>query len=320
MGGDSQGSSYVNIENNLFINGPAGGGDALTGGNSDFHFYGNDNWQDSNRDGIFSPSIFTGDGGGDKRSQAYAYPALEKWPGKELIDRLLPDVGASLPYRDIADCYMVDEVLSFGTKGKLITNENELPIGVPTTWKMYAGTKRTDSDNDGMPDEWENANGTNPNVNDAMTIADNGYANIENYINSITREDRQFFLRAPLLPQLVDSTPSSLDIEWYDFTDNEEGFVIEMLKGSEYVEVGRTQAGVTSFTIADESLKPATAYQVRLCSFLGNEKSAYTDPITVKTRPEQTDIIDAETFDGKGEGEWLIAPENDEVITLDEPT
>ncbi len=320
MGGDSQGSSYVNIENNLFINGPAGGGDALTGGNSDFHFYGNDNWQDSNRDGIFSPSIFTGDGGGDSRSQAYAYPALEKWPGKELIDRLLPDVGASLPYRDIADCYMVDEVLSFGTKGKLITNENELPIGVPTTWKMYAGTKRTDTDGDGMPDDWENANGTNPNVNDAMTIAGNGYANIENYINSITREDRQFFLRAPLLPQLVDSTPSSLDIEWYDFTDNEEGFVIEMLKGSEYVEVGRTQAGVTSFTIADESLKPATAYQVRLCSFQGDEKSAYTDPITVKTRPEQTDIIDAETFDGKGEGEWLIAPENDETITLDEPT
>ena len=320
MGGDSQGSSYVNIENNLFINGPAGGGDALTGGNSDFHFHGNDNWQDSNRDGIFSPSIFTGDGGGDKRSQAYAYPALEKWPGKELVDRLLPDVGASLPYRDIADCYMVDEVLSFGTKGKLITNENELPIGVPTTWKMYAGTKRTDTDGDGMPDEWENANGTNPNLNDAMKIAANGYANIENYINSITREDRQFFLRAPLLPQLVDSTPSSLDIEWYDFTDNEEGFVIEMLKGSEYVEVGRTQAGVTSFTIADESLKPATAYQVRLCSFLGNEKSAYTDPITVKTRPEQTDIIDAETFDGKGEGEWLIAPETDQTITLEEAT
>ena len=320
MGGDSQGTSYVNIENNLFINGPAGGGEALTGGNSDFHFYGNDNWQDSNRDGVFAPYIFTGDGGGDKRSQAYAYPALEKWPGNELIDRLLPDVGASLPYRDIADCYMVDEVLSFGTKGKLITNENELPIGVPTTWKTYAGTKRTDTDGDGMPDEWENANGTNPNVNDAMKIAGNGYANIENYINSITREDRQFFLRAPLLPQLVDATSSSLSIEWYDFTDNEEGFIIEMLKGSEYVEVGRTKAGATSFTITDESLKPATAYQVRLCSFLGDEKSAYTDPITVKTRPEQTDIIDAETFDGKGEGEWLIAPETDQTITLEEAT
>ena len=320
MGGDSQGTSYVNIENNLFINGPAGGGDALTGGNSDFHFYGNDNWQDSNRDGVFAPYIFTGDGGGDRMSQPYAYPELEKWPGNELIDKLLPDVGASLPYRDIADCYMVDEVLSFGTKGKLITNENELPIGVPTTWKMYAGTKRTDTDGDGMPDDWENANGTNPNLNDAMKIADNGYANIENYINSITREDRQFFLRAPLLPQLVDATPASLTIEWYDFTDNEEGFIIEMLKGSEYVEVGRTKAGATSFTITDESLKPAMAYQVRLCSFLGDEKGGYTDPITVKTRPEQTDIIDAETFDGKGEGEWLIAPETDETITLEEAT
>ena len=63
MGGDSQGTSYVNIENNLFINGPAVGGDALTGGNSDFHFYGNDNWQDKNRDGVLNPTLFTGTGG-----------------------------------------------------------------------------------------------------------------------------------------------------------------------------------------------------------------------------------------------------------------
>ena len=320
MGGDSQGTSYVNIENNLFINGPAGGGDALSGGNSDFHFYGNDNWQDSNRDGVNNPSLFTGNGGGDPQTQSYSYPTLEKWAANDLIANLLPDVGASLPYRDIADCYMVDEVLSFGTKGKLITNENELPIGVPTTWKMYTGTKRTDTDNDGMPDDWENANGTNPSVNDAMTIASNGYANIENYINSITKEDRQFYLRPPMLPELADATPVSLTISWSDFTDNEEGFIVEMLKGSDYVEVGRTGAGVTSYTITDESLKPATAYKVRLCSFSGDKRSDYTSEITVKTRPEQTDIIDAETFDGKGEGEWLIAPTTDEVITLTEPT
>lgn len=114
MGGDSQGTSYVNIENNLFINGPAVGGNGLTGGNSDFHFYGNDNWQDANRDGVFNPSLFTGDGGGNRVDTPYDYPALEKWGGKELVEKLLPDVGASLPYRDLADCYMVDEVLSFG--------------------------------------------------------------------------------------------------------------------------------------------------------------------------------------------------------------
>ena len=97
---------------------------------------------------------------------------------------------------------MVDEVLSFGTRGNLITNENELPIGVPTTWSWFKGEKPADADGDGMPDDWERANGTNPQADDAMTIAENGYANIENYVNSITRANRQFFLRAPMLLQL----------------------------------------------------------------------------------------------------------------------
>ena len=102
MGGDSEGTSYVNIENNMFINGPAVGGDCLTGGNEDFHFYGADNWQDKNRDGKYNPTEFTGNGGGDRQSQPYAYPELEKWAANDLVTKLLPDVGASLPYRDLA--------------------------------------------------------------------------------------------------------------------------------------------------------------------------------------------------------------------------
>ena len=320
MGGDSQGSSYVNIEGNLFINGPAVGGNGLTGGNSDFHFYGADNWQDANRDGIYNPTEFTGDGGGDRQATPYAYPELEKWAATDLVEKLLPEVGASLPYRDLADCYMVDEVLSFGKKGKLITNENELPIGVPTTWSMFAGKKPVDTDGDGMPDAWETANGCNPAANDAMTIADNGYANIENYINSITKADRQFFLRAPLMLSLAASTTNSLTLSWADYSDNEEGFIVEIQKDGAFVEAGRTQAGVNTFTIEDAQLEPAKAYVVRVCAFLGEEKSAYTPEVTVKTRPEQVDIIDAETFDGNGNGEWLISPATDETITLTEAT
>lgn len=318
MGGDSQGTSYVNIENNLFINGPAVGGDALTGGNSDFHFYGNDNWQDKNRDGVLNPTLFTGTGGGDKVSTPYAYPELEKWAGNELIEMLLPEVGASLPYRDLADCYMVDEVLSFGKKGKLITNENELPIGVPTTWSWFKGSKPTDTDGDGMPDAWEEANGTDKAKNDAMTIADNGYANIENYINSITKDNRQFFLRAPLLLELSSATTNSLTLSWADYSDNEDGFIVELQKDGAFVEVGRTTN--SQFIIQNVGLEAGKPYIVRVCAYKGQDKSNYTAELIVKTKPEQMDIVDVETFTGTGDGEWLINPANDETYTLDEAT
>jgi len=318
MGGDSEGTSYVNIESNLFINGPAVGGNCLTGGNSNFHFYGADNLQDANRDGIYNPTEFTGDGGGDRQATPYDYPALEKWAARELIDKLLPEVGASLPYRDLADCYMVDEVLSFGKKGNLITNENELPIGVPTTWPWFKGSKPQDTDGDGMPDAWEDANGTDKTKDDAMIYAADGYTQIEHYINSITKADRQFFLRAPMTLSLASSTTNSLSLSWADYSDNEEGFIVEIQKDGAFVEAGRTTG--TSFTIADADLKPATAYIVRVCAYQGDQKSDYTPELTVKTRPEQADIIDVETFKGTGDGEWLINPLDDETITLTEPT
>ena len=319
MGGDSEGQSYANIESNLFINGPAVGGNCLTGGNANFHFYGTDNWQDSNRDGVYNPEEFTGDGGGDRQTTPYDYPTLEKWAANDLVEKLLPDVGASLPYRDLADCYMIDEVLSFGKKGNLITNENELPIGVPTSWSWFKGEKLADSDNDGMPDAWENAQGLKPNdASDAMEIAENGYANIENYINGITKADRQFFLRAPMLLELTEATTNSLTLTWADYSDNEEGFIVEMKQGDDFVEMGRTKG--SAFTIADAGLQPATAYVVRVCAYQGETKSEYTAELTVKTRPEQVDIIDVETFKGSGDGEWLINPLDDEVITLAEAT
>ena len=320
MGGDSEGQSYCNIESNLFINGPAVGGNCLTGGNANFHFYGTDNWQDANRDGKMNASEFTGDGGGDRQAKPYDYPALEKWAGNSLIETLLPEVGASLPYRDLADCYMVDEVLSLGTQGKLITNENELPIGTPDTWTMFAGEEKKDSDGDGMPDSWEEAIGTDAAKDDAMTIATNGYANIENYINSISKNDRQDYLRAPLMLTLVSADTNSLTLKWADYSDNEEGFIVEMKKDDTFVEVGRTAANEKTFVINDESLKPATAYIVRVCAYRDDKRSAFISELTVKTRPEQTDIIDAEHFTGDGEGEWLINPTEDQTITLTEPT
>ncbi len=295
MGGDSEGQSYCNIESNLFINGPAKGGAAFTGGNSNFHFYGDDNWQDRNMDGVFDPVLVTDYSASDRQSTPYDYPELEKFPGNTLIENLLPTVGASLPYRDYSDYYMIDEVMSFGKKGELISNEENLIYGAPDTWKLWGGEKRVDTDGDGMPDEWETANGTDPNKNDAMVKAANGYANIENYINSITVEDRDYFLRTPMCVELAAATTTMLRIEWRDYTYGEEGFAIEVKKGDSFEEVGRTGANATTFTVS--KLEPGTQYTVRLRAFAGDKTSDYTQEKIMTTRPLEVGVIDIDTYE-----------------------
>ncbi|MCF0243670.1 MAG: autotransporter-associated beta strand repeat-containing protein [Bacteroidaceae bacterium] len=321
MGGDSEGESFCNIENNLFINGPAKGGDAFGGGNANFHFYANDNWQDNNLDGTLNPYLMTSTGGGDKVATPFAYPELEKWDGNTLITNSLPMVGASLPYRDYTDYYMIDEVMSFGKRGALISNEASLKYGTPDTWTVWKGNTRIDTDNDGMPDAWEKANGTDPNKNDAMTKAANGYANIENYINSITVDDRDYFLRTPLCLELKHSTSTTLEIEWCDYTYGEEGFALEIKGGSyggTFTEVMRTAAGATAATVS--GLTPGTTYTVRLRAFASSPVegsfSEYTPEVVMKTRPEEVEMIDCETFIGDDKGNWLIADPTDKTYTL----
>ena len=55
--------------------------------------------------------------------------------------------------------------------------------------KLNAGTAKTDTDGDGIPDEWEKANGLNPNdPTDGAKITADGYSNLEHYINSLVPE------------------------------------------------------------------------------------------------------------------------------------
>ena len=310
MGGDSQGKSYANTQGNLFINGPAGNANACTSGNSDFNIYADDNWQDKNCDGKLNAYLIPQSeygGGPTFQSAPYPYPELDIVSANSLFDNLLPDVGASLPYRDYVDCYMVDECRSLGTDGVLISTEEVLPFGKPSSWNVWGGVARTDSDHDGMPDAWETANGTNPNQNDAMAKAANGYANIENYINSIDKETVDMFLRAPQLLQQKDATESTITLTWRDWTEGEDGFYVEIERNGSFVEVGETDANVTTFTIS-QGLESSTAYRVRVCAYKGSETSDYTTA-TVKTMQQQVDMVDVDNYQpdviwAGGDGNW----------------
>ncbi|HEY0678363.1 MAG TPA: polysaccharide lyase [Chitinophagaceae bacterium] len=124
----------------------------------------------------------------------------------EARDYVLENAGAILPKRDPVDKRITEQVKT----GKIIYDENvklpetqfkhrRLPIdsykkGIITDisqvggYPEYKGTPYKDSDNDGMPDEWERKNGLNPNnAADASLNAKNnsGYTNIEEYLNSV---------------------------------------------------------------------------------------------------------------------------------------
>ena len=138
----------------------------------------------------------------------------------------LDNVGAMLPTRDIVDERIVEEVRT-GVAYYVKKLPKENPYG--NTWGMrpepckedgtfkyrrlandsykqgiitdpaqmggypeYKGEPYKDSDNDGMPDEWEIANGLNPNdPSDAnKDCTGDGYTNIEKYINGISTKTR----------------------------------------------------------------------------------------------------------------------------------
>ncbi|MCR5413845.1 MAG: fibronectin type III domain-containing protein [Kiritimatiellae bacterium] len=302
MGGDSSGSSYCIIEGNLFINGPvSSSSNALGGGNSDFHFYGADNWQDFNRNGKLDATCIDDSqtGGGDKVSARYDYPVVPLYPGCELLEKNLRKVGASLPYRDPNDCYMVDEVESVGKSGGLITYESSLAIGAPDSWTWYGGTKKTDSDNDGIPDSWEEANGLDKtNASDALWKASNGRLNIENYINSITASDRELYLRPPFTLGAVSDTTTTIKLTWRDYTYGEIGFLVEKKVNGEWQTVYRCQPNTNYHRVT--GLAPGTYYDLRVRAVgLENGNFVYSAPaeIRINTRSAPAAEVDIDTYE-----------------------
>lgn len=298
MGGDSEGQSYANCVSNYFVNGPENSVNALSGANANFHIYAADNWWDRNRNGMFDGYLVPQSeysGGPDFQATPYAYPLLPTWSAKSLVDSLLPGVGASLPYRDLIDYYVIDQLKSFGKEGEIITNETENPVGTPSQWTMWTGTKRTDTDNDGMPDAWETANGLNPNLaSDAVTVSANGYLNIENYINSITKSYSQDFLRAPLCLVTDSATQNSIYLSWFDFTEKEQGYCVEKKVNGVYTEIARTEMNGNKYLIA--GLSPEETISIRVRAFNAAGYSAYSNELTMKTKPVPVPVLDLATY------------------------
>ena len=124
---------------------------------------------------------------GFSRSQEKAYKQSKPIPVAPIrtddaltaYERVLADVGATLPVRDAVDARVINHVIN-GT-GRIIDDEDEAG-GWP---ELKTTTPPLDSDHDGMPDEWEKARGLNPNdkADGSKDRDSDSYTNIEEYLN-----------------------------------------------------------------------------------------------------------------------------------------
>ncbi|HEX8141316.1 MAG TPA: hypothetical protein VF553_01895 [Pyrinomonadaceae bacterium] len=188
--GLTQGVLKVNYVANYIKPGPSS--HAATpirvGSPSDLRFYIRDNIFEGNdpltkdNSRFFDPVVI----GGKRQVQTVAEPFVAQpvhtLSAKEAYEAVLASVGASLPRRDTVDARIVDEVRQ--RKGQIIDSQQQ--VG---GWPEYRSAQPPrDDDNDGMPDEWENARHLNPHdAGDAALDRDSdGYTNIEEYINSLT--------------------------------------------------------------------------------------------------------------------------------------
>lgn len=155
----------------------------------------------------------------------FEMPYVRITTADDAYNYVLDNVGATIPTRDIIDERIIEEVRTCvpyydeklakkangdvsGLSPKSVGEDGQfkyrrLPkdsykLGIITDpaqmggYPEYKGTPYKDSDNDGMPDEWEIANGLNPNdPSDANGDCNgDGYTNIEKYINGINTRTR----------------------------------------------------------------------------------------------------------------------------------
>ena len=187
LGGGSEFTSFCNIEDNYFINGPETRSNPFTRGNENFHLYAKGNYWDNNLNSTL-------DGRELSREEhhivawmdkPFDYPAVPEMSATEAYHWIVKNAGCIFPARDDVDSYMIDELTSLGARGKIIDSEMELPTQGPGL--IRSGKPPVDSDGDGMADEWEIANGLDPNdPKDGRKFQlSKYYSNIELYLNSL---------------------------------------------------------------------------------------------------------------------------------------
>lgn len=186
-GGESGTKGYGNVVGNYFIAGrnSADPEYAVVRGNENYQVYLENNRIDGNKNGkLDGVDAGTGIIEAERPSvvmpERFQYPLVHTQQPELAYESILDHVGSSLA-RDMADTRVVNSVRN--QTGVIIGDEDDV-AGFPP---LKRETGPADQDRDGMPDEWEQANGLNP-ADPEDRNGDpngNGYTNLEEYLNGL---------------------------------------------------------------------------------------------------------------------------------------
>lgn len=297
MGGDSAGTSDVNIINNYFIGGPNTSNSVSTPfnrGNAGFSLYGPGNYFDNNRNGVLDGTLVPQDLSGfpvedlsSIKSTPYDYPMKNPTlTAQDAYDKILLSVGASYPTRDQVDNLMISDLMSKGTTATYMYDRSSFAkqFGFINNGAghVYGAPAPLDTDNDGMPDAWEDSNGLNKNLADALAVSTTNapYLNIEVYINGLVNSIPPDFIIPPTNVNFTNvvsteiPAASSLTINWIDSATNETNYVLERsTDGTNFTVIATLGANVTSYN--ETALTPNTLYYYQVKAINATESSVY---------------------------------------------
>jgi len=161
-----------------FIRRPRGGVFRVGGATTQLYVHGNylDGGGEANRDNW---RLMGGAKPANRAPEQFPVADVQTHDAQDAFQRILQDCGATLPKRDSVDARVVQQIRS--GNGGLIDSQTE--VG---GWSDYSSAPPApDSDNDGMPDTWEEQYKLDANVADHNGDVDrDGYTNIEEYLNA----------------------------------------------------------------------------------------------------------------------------------------
>ena len=135
-----------------------------------------------------------------KLSQPIDFVYVTTHTATDAYKKVLAYAGCCLTRDDVDQLIINDTQNGLAThtgsgnhNGMIDSQEDNKPVDADANWSAWPTLNSTeapvDTDGDGMPDSWETANGLDPNnAKDGSIVGEDGYTNLENYLNSIVAE------------------------------------------------------------------------------------------------------------------------------------